>query len=142
MSIDAYDGRIEAFYPQTHRVRPHKGQVSTADGQGGNLLALHGKAHKVVVFRSTEDALHRQAVAFPIDYFGTAGTPKELEGSHGLAALGGEESIARAEKSAILVKSEDVEHSLVGIFRRERARKGCGGNEQGEYEGGEGFHKL
>ncbi len=31
MSIDAYDGRIEAFYPQTHRVRPHKGQVSTAE---------------------------------------------------------------------------------------------------------------
>ena len=42
----------------------------------------------------------------------------------------------------VLVKSEDVEHSLVGILRRERARKGCGGNEQGEYEGGEGFHEL
>ena len=36
MSIDAYDGRIEAFYPQTHRVRPHKGQVSTAE----NILNL------------------------------------------------------------------------------------------------------
>ena len=36
MSIDAYDGRIEAFYPQTHRVRPHKGQVSTAE----NILKL------------------------------------------------------------------------------------------------------
>ena len=36
MSIDAYDGRIEAFYPQTHHVRPHKGQVSTAE----NILNL------------------------------------------------------------------------------------------------------
>ena len=36
MSIDAYDGRIEAFYPQMHRVRPHKGQVSTAE----NILNL------------------------------------------------------------------------------------------------------
>lgn len=36
MSLDAYDGRIEAFYPQTHRVRPHKGQVSTAE----NILNL------------------------------------------------------------------------------------------------------
>ena len=36
MSTDAYDGRIEAFYPQTHRVRPHKGQVSTAE----NILNL------------------------------------------------------------------------------------------------------
>lgn len=36
MSIDAYDGRIEAFYPQTHRVRPHKGQISTAE----NILNL------------------------------------------------------------------------------------------------------
>ena len=36
MSIDAFDGRIEAFYPQTHRVRPHKGQVSTAE----NILNL------------------------------------------------------------------------------------------------------
>lgn len=30
MSLDAFDGRIEPFFPQTHRVRPHKGQVRTA----------------------------------------------------------------------------------------------------------------
>lgn len=30
MSLDAFDGRIEAFWPQTHRVRPHKGQAETA----------------------------------------------------------------------------------------------------------------
>ena len=30
MSLDAYDGRIEPFYPQVHEVRPHKGQIETA----------------------------------------------------------------------------------------------------------------
>ncbi len=30
MSLDAFDGRIEPFLPQTHRVRPHKGQKKTA----------------------------------------------------------------------------------------------------------------
>ena len=30
MSLDAFDGRIEPFWPQTHRVRPHKGQAETA----------------------------------------------------------------------------------------------------------------
>ena len=30
MSLDAFDGRIEPFFPQTHRVRPHKGQIRTA----------------------------------------------------------------------------------------------------------------
>lgn len=30
MSIEAFDGRIEAFYPQTHRIRSHKGQIETA----------------------------------------------------------------------------------------------------------------
>ncbi len=30
MSLDAFDGRIEPFWPQTHRVRPHKGQTETA----------------------------------------------------------------------------------------------------------------
>ena len=30
MSLDAYDGRIEPFYPQVHAVRPHKGQADTA----------------------------------------------------------------------------------------------------------------
>ena len=31
MSLDAYDGRIEPFYPQSHRIRPHVGQLSTAE---------------------------------------------------------------------------------------------------------------
>lgn len=30
ISLDAFDGRIEAFYPQTHKLRPHKGQIETA----------------------------------------------------------------------------------------------------------------
>ena len=30
MSLEAYDGRIEAFNPAVHAVRPHKGQVETA----------------------------------------------------------------------------------------------------------------
>ena len=30
MSLDAYDGRIEPFYPQVHEVRAHKGQIETA----------------------------------------------------------------------------------------------------------------
>ncbi|MGN1211886.1 MAG: histidine ammonia-lyase [Candidatus Cryptobacteroides sp.] len=31
MSLEAYDGRIEPFLPQIHQVRPHKGQIETAD---------------------------------------------------------------------------------------------------------------
>ena len=30
MSLEAYDGRIEPFFPQVHEVRPHKGQIETA----------------------------------------------------------------------------------------------------------------
>lgn len=30
MSLEAFDGRIEPFYPQVHEVRPHKGQIETA----------------------------------------------------------------------------------------------------------------
>ena len=30
MSLDAYDGRIEPFYPEVHEVRPHQGQIETA----------------------------------------------------------------------------------------------------------------
>lgn len=30
MSLDAFDGRIEPFLPQVHRVRPHRGQAETA----------------------------------------------------------------------------------------------------------------
>ena len=31
MSLEAYDGRIEAFLPQVHKVRPHQGQIETAN---------------------------------------------------------------------------------------------------------------
>lgn len=30
ISLEAYDGRKEAFFPQVHEVRPHKGQLDTA----------------------------------------------------------------------------------------------------------------
>ena len=30
MSLEAYDGRIEPFYPQVHAVRAHQGQIETA----------------------------------------------------------------------------------------------------------------
>lgn len=30
ISLEAYDGRIEPFYPQVHEVRAHKGQIETA----------------------------------------------------------------------------------------------------------------
>ncbi len=30
MSLEAFDGRIEPFYPQVHQVRAHKGQIDTA----------------------------------------------------------------------------------------------------------------
>lgn len=31
LSLDAFDGRIEPFYPQIQEVRPHKGQITTAE---------------------------------------------------------------------------------------------------------------
>ena len=31
MSLEAFDGRIEPFYPQVHEVRPHRGQIETAE---------------------------------------------------------------------------------------------------------------
>ena len=31
MSLEAYDGRIAPFYPQVHEVRPHQGQIETAE---------------------------------------------------------------------------------------------------------------
>lgn len=37
MSLEAFDGRIEPFYPQVHRVRAHKGQMVTADRFRGLL---------------------------------------------------------------------------------------------------------
>ena len=30
ISLEGYDGRKEAFFPQVHKVRPHKGQIDTA----------------------------------------------------------------------------------------------------------------
>lgn len=30
LSLDAFDGRIEPFFPQIHEVRPHQGQIDTA----------------------------------------------------------------------------------------------------------------
>ncbi len=31
MSLDAFDGRIEPFFPQVHKVRAHQGQIETAE---------------------------------------------------------------------------------------------------------------
>lgn len=31
LSLDAYDGRIEPFYPSVHKIRPHYGQLETAE---------------------------------------------------------------------------------------------------------------
>ncbi|MBO6173238.1 MAG: histidine ammonia-lyase [Bacteroidales bacterium] len=31
MSLEAYDGRIEPFLPLTHQLRPHRGQIDTAE---------------------------------------------------------------------------------------------------------------
>ncbi|MCS7074796.1 MAG: aromatic amino acid ammonia-lyase [Bacteroidia bacterium] len=31
LSLDAFDGRIEPFYPSLHRIRPHFGQLQTAE---------------------------------------------------------------------------------------------------------------
>ena len=49
MSLDAFDGRIEPFWPQTHRVRPHKGQAETAatvmDLLKGSELIRRKKEH-------------------------------------------------------------------------------------------------
>lgn len=30
LSLDAFDGRIEAFHPLVHKIRPHKGQIAVA----------------------------------------------------------------------------------------------------------------
>ncbi len=38
LSLEAYDGRIEPFYPLTHRLRRHAGQLSTA----GSFMSLLG----------------------------------------------------------------------------------------------------
>lgn len=47
-SIDAFDGRIEPFFPQLHAVRPHKGQIETAKNikailEGSELITREKK---------------------------------------------------------------------------------------------------
>lgn len=46
VSLDAFDGRIEPFCREVHEVRPHSGQLTTADTirgllQGSQLIARH-----------------------------------------------------------------------------------------------------
>ena len=48
MSLEAYDGRIEPFYPLTHRLRRHRGQIDTAERfmgllEGSKLIAMPKK---------------------------------------------------------------------------------------------------
>ena len=38
LSLDAYDGRIEPFYPSVHKIRPHYGQLETAE-RFNNILS-------------------------------------------------------------------------------------------------------
>ena len=49
LSIDAFDGRIEPFYPQIQEVRPHPGQKATGEAvmawlEGSEIIKRH-KAH-------------------------------------------------------------------------------------------------
>jgi histidine ammonia-lyase len=48
LSLDAYDGRLDPFYPQLHTIRPHKGQIETAANirfilEGSELINQPGK---------------------------------------------------------------------------------------------------
>ncbi len=48
MSLEAYDGRLDPFYPQVHVVRPHKGQIETARKmreilEGSEIIQRHKK---------------------------------------------------------------------------------------------------
>ena len=49
LSLDAFDGRIEAFLPLTHRLRTHEGQLDTAERfmriLGGSELISRPKEH-------------------------------------------------------------------------------------------------
>ena len=49
LSLDAYDGRIEPFFEQLHKVRPHKGQIETAKNirnlLDGSQLISRQKTH-------------------------------------------------------------------------------------------------
>ncbi len=49
LSLEAFDGRIEPFFDQVHQIRPHKGQIKTADRvrfllKDSELIAREGKA--------------------------------------------------------------------------------------------------
>lgn len=46
LSLDAFDGRIEPFFDELHRVRPHKGQLQTAEAvrkytEGSEIIKQH-----------------------------------------------------------------------------------------------------
>ena len=46
LSLDAFDGRIEPFYESLHMVRPHRGQLETAEAvrnltEGSELISRH-----------------------------------------------------------------------------------------------------
>ena len=49
MSLEAFDGRIEPFYPQVHELRGHKGQIATAarfmEMLSGSELIAREKTH-------------------------------------------------------------------------------------------------
>lgn len=49
MSLDAYDGRIDAFHPLVHKIRAHEGQVKAAAAMLSNLegseIAKQPKSH-------------------------------------------------------------------------------------------------
>ena len=46
ISLDAFDGRIEPFFDEIHQIRPHRGQIQTADRfrnllEGSSLITQH-----------------------------------------------------------------------------------------------------
>lgn len=48
MSLEAFDGRLDPFYDLSHRLRPHKGQIETAENfrkllSGSELISREGK---------------------------------------------------------------------------------------------------
>jgi histidine ammonia-lyase len=49
ISLEAYDGRLDPFFENIHSIRPHKGQISTAETirkiLKGSQLISHPKAH-------------------------------------------------------------------------------------------------
>jgi histidine ammonia-lyase len=49
ISLEAYDGRIEPFHPLIHQIRPHRGQLKTAENfnnlLNGSEIIIQPKAH-------------------------------------------------------------------------------------------------